>query len=146
MKKRSDAAVEMFLGEANCAQSVLFAFCEELGLDGDTALKLACGFGAGMGRRQEVCGAVTGATMVIGLKHGRGLRQGQEAKETTYGLVRTLMDRFAERFGSVLCRGLLDGCDLATAAGQQEYQEKDLVHRTCAPCVRGAVEILEEIL
>ena len=61
MKNHAAIAEEKFGGGYNCAQSVLFSFCEELGLDADTALKIACGFGAGMGRKGEVCGAVSGA-------------------------------------------------------------------------------------
>jgi len=72
MKTRSDRATEMFLSGYNCAQSVLWSFSDEVRLDPDTALRIACGFGAGMARRQEVCGAVTGGIMVLGLRLGRG--------------------------------------------------------------------------
>ena len=72
MKTRSDIAVEKFLAGYNCAQAVLYPFCEDLGLDKDIALKLACGLGAGMARKQEVCGAITGGIVTLGFKHGRG--------------------------------------------------------------------------
>jgi hypothetical protein len=76
MSARKDVAVEKFLAGYNCAQAVLYAFCDDLCLDKDAALKLACGLGAGMARRQEVCGAISGGIIALGLKHGRG--EGQD--------------------------------------------------------------------
>lgn len=78
MKTRSDIALQKSLAGYNCAQAVLFSFCDDLGFDQDTALRLACGFGAGMARKQEVCGAVAGGILAIGFKHGRGEGQGRE--------------------------------------------------------------------
>ena len=60
-------AVACFNNGFNCAQAIFTAYCDELGLDEETALKIACGFGAGMGRLQETCGAVSGAYLAIGL-------------------------------------------------------------------------------
>ena len=72
MGTHAEMAEAKFREGYNCAQSVLFSFCEELGLDAETALKLSCGLGAGMGRQGEVCGAVSGGIVVLGLKFGRG--------------------------------------------------------------------------
>jgi C_GCAxxG_C_C family probable redox protein len=146
MPGKGDVAIDLMAAEANCAQAVLCAFSVESGLGREKAMKLASGFGAGLGRRQEVCGAVTGAAMVIGLKHGQAHEGDKEAKERTYRLVRGLMVRFATEFGSCFCRELLPGCDLATEAGQAKYKEDGLAEKVCRPCVRGAVNILEEIL
>jgi C_GCAxxG_C_C family probable redox protein len=145
MRNRSETATTMMASGWNCAQSVLGVFCADLGVSRETALKLASGFGAGMGRRQEVCGAVTGGIMAYGLKHG-GAREGdKEAKETVYRLTRELMARFQAEFGSCLCRDLL-GLDLLTEEGQKKYKEDGLSEKVCRPCVRTAVRILEEIL
>jgi C_GCAxxG_C_C family probable redox protein len=130
----------------SCAQAVLGVFCEETGLAREIAMKLAGGFGAGMGRRQEVCGAVTGGIMAIGLKHGPESPGEREAKERAYLLTRELMSRFEAECGSCLCRELLKECDLATAAGQRKYNEDGLSEKVCRPCVRTAVRILEKIL
>jgi C_GCAxxG_C_C family probable redox protein len=145
MKNRSDAAVAMMAAGCNCAQSTLAVFCADLNFDMEKALKLASGFGAGMGREQEVCGAVTGAIMVIGLKHGPAEAGDKPAKETAYRLTRALMTRFESEFGSCLCRDLL-GCDLQTDEGQRKYKEDGLAEKRCRPCVAGAVRILEELL
>ncbi len=146
LKSRSDIAVELMNAGGNCAQAVLCAFCEEAGLEKRIALKLAAGFGAGMGRNQEVCGAVTGSIMAIGLKHGQEREDDKEAKETAYRLTRELMDRFKSEFGSCRCLELLRGCDLKTEAGQKRFGEEGLLEKVCHPCVRGAVRILENIL
>ena len=146
MPDRSETATAMMAAGWNCAQALLGVFCTDLGLDRGTALKLAAGFGAGMARKQEVCGAVTGAIMAIGLKRGPSHESDKEAKETVYRLVRELMAHFESEFGSCLCRELLAGCDLATASGQAIYKENGLAEKVCRPCVRDAVRILEEIL
>ncbi|NPV04129.1 MAG: C_GCAxxG_C_C family protein [Syntrophaceae bacterium] len=143
MPSRTDIAVEMFTSGYNCAQSVLYAFLDESALDADTALKIACGLGAGMGRKQEVCGAVTGGILVLGLRHGRGSSDERSAMDMTYAKTRDLMDRFAERHGSCICRALLSGCDLSTQAGQRRFREQEMLKNVCAPCVQTVVEILE---
>ncbi len=140
-----DMALAKFAEGYNCSQSVLHAHCDELGLDRNTALRLACGLGAGMGRKGEVCGAVSGGVLVLGLRHGRGENDGRSATDTTYAKVRELMDRFQQRHGTVRCRELLGGCDLATPEGQKAFKEKDLFQRVCMPCVETVVRILEEI-
>jgi C_GCAxxG_C_C family probable redox protein len=146
MKTKSEVAMERFLAGYNCAQSVLFAHAPELGLDCETALKVACGLGAGMARRGEVCGAVTGGILAIGLKHGRGGQDDRSATERTYQKTLELMTRFEQRHGSCWCRKLLDGCDLRTAEGQQHFKEHDLLHKTCLGCVQSVVEALADIL
>jgi len=107
MPDKAQLAVDKFAERYNCAQSIMFAFCDECGLSQDVALKVACGFGAGMGRKQEVCGAVAGGVMVLGLRRGRGARDPRSVTEDLYPRVREFMDAFAARNGSYLCRDLL---------------------------------------
>lgn len=130
----------------NCAQSVLYAYGPGLGLDAETSLKVATGLGAGMGRRGEVCGAVTGGILALGLKYGRGARQDRLATEETYRKTLELMARFEKRHGSCLCRVLIEGCDLRTEEGQLYFKEHDLLHKTCMGCVQSVVEILAQIM
>ena len=143
---KSERAISKFTGGYNCAQSVFYAFCEDLGIDEDTALKIACGFGGGIGRKGEVCGAVTGVIMALGVKYGRGENEDGAAVETTYAKTREFMGQFAEKHGSCLCRELLNGCDLATEEGQTTFREKELKNKICIPCVRSAVEIVEKMM
>jgi C_GCAxxG_C_C family probable redox protein len=146
MRTKSEMATEKFLAGYNCAQSVLYAYGPDLGLDGETALKVATGLGAGMGRRGEVCGALTGGILVLGLKYGRGGQQDRSATEETYQKTLELMARFEQQHGSCICRVLLDGCDLRTAEGQQYFKEQDLLHKTCAGCVQTVVEEVAKLL
>jgi C_GCAxxG_C_C family probable redox protein len=146
MKTRSDIAVEKFLAGYNCAQAVLYSFCDDLQFDKDTALKLASGFGAGMARKQGTCGAITGGIIAIGLKHGRGEGQDRTRTEETYRKVRELLWQFESKHGTSLCRTLLNGCDLNTPEGQRHFKENDLQTKTCTGCVKTVGEALENIL
>lgn len=146
MKNRTDTAVSKFLEGYNCAQAVFYSFCDDLGFEKETALKIACGFGGGMGRKEEVCGAVSGGILVLGAKYGRGGKDSKKVAELTYQKTRELMDEFAGRHGTYICRELLGGCELRTKDGQKTFKRNDLLHKTCKPCVQSVVDILEKML
>ena len=146
MKTRSETAVEKFLDGYNCAQAVLYSFSPQLGFDRDTALKLACGFGAGMARKQGTCGAVTGGIIALGLKYGRGESQDPAATEATYAKVRELVWQFESKHGTSNCRTLLLGCDLSRPEGQRYFKENDLRNKTCKGCVKTVADTLEHLL
>ena len=124
----------------------MFAFCDDLHLDQDMALRMACGFGGGMGGKQQVCGAVSGGVIAIGLKHGRGEGQDKKAADKSYERVWKLMSRFETKQGSCICRTLLNGCDLSTSEGWQQFKENDLRNKICKGCVETAVKTLEDVL
>ncbi|MBU0969902.1 MAG: C-GCAxxG-C-C family protein [Proteobacteria bacterium] len=122
---------------------MVYAFREESGLSEEMALKIACGLGAGMARKGEVCGAVTGGILVLGMRHGRGSKDDRSAQERTYAKTRELMDRFSEKHGTVICRNLLNGCELTTKEGQKYFMDNDLLNKVCVPCVQSVILILE---
>jgi C_GCAxxG_C_C family probable redox protein len=99
-----------------------------------------------MARKQEVCGALTGGIITLGVKHGRGEGQDRMPTEETYRKVRELMSRFESKHGTCICRTLLEGCDLNTPDGQRCFKENDLLNKTCKGCVKTVVETVEEIL
>lgn len=142
MKTKSEVAVEKFLSGYNCAQAVMYAYGPDLGLDGETALKVATGLGAGMARRGEVCGAITGGILALGLKYGRGDQQDRSATEQTYQKTLELMAQFERQHGSCSCGVLLEGCNLRTPEGQRFFKEHDLLHKTCVKCVQTVAEAL----
>ena len=138
-------AVECFKEGFSCSQAVLSAFSEPLGLDRDIALKISQSFGGGMAHMGETCGAVTGAFMVIGLKHGRTCADDDLAKEKTYELVQEFVRRFNTKHGSIVCKELL-GYDISKNDEVKEAQEKGLFDEFCPNLVQSAAEILEDLL
>lgn len=145
MSDKTDAAVHCFGEGFNCAQAILSTYGVAFGLQRETALRTAAAFGAGMGLRGEVCGAVTGALMVIGLRHGYTETTDKGAKGRTYELVRDLTGRFQTTHGTILCRELL-GCDLSTAEGMATARREGYFTERCPRFVRTAAEILEGFL
>ncbi len=138
-------AVACFKEGFSCSQALFSTYCQDLRLDRLTALKISQAFGGGMAHLGEVCGAVTGAFMLIGLKYGRTRAEDHEAKERTYELVRKFAERFKALHGSIQCRCLL-GLDLGTEEGLRLAREKNLFQTLCVGYVRNAAEIIEDIL
>ncbi len=145
MSARSEEAVRRFDAGFNCAQAVFLAFAPELGMEGKAAARVACAFGAGMGRTANTCGAVSGALLAIGLRHGMDDPGDQAAKERTYALARGLLAVFAGRHGTLLCRELL-GCDIGTPEGLARMRGEKLHQKVCAGLVTDAVRITEQLL
>jgi C_GCAxxG_C_C family probable redox protein len=137
-----ETAVQRFQNGHSCSQAVFTALAEPMGLDYETALKVATGFGGGMGRMGATCGAVTGALMAFGLRCG-GVES--EAKDRTNRLVNRFAERFRERHQSLECRDLI-GCDLSTEEGRAQSRAKDTHNTVCVGLVRDAMEIAEELL
>ena len=147
MTDRSEEAKNNFLNGMNCAQSVLCAFCDRCGLDRDTALKLASGFGGGIARQREVCGAVTGMTMAADLIRGPGEGTDKAAKDEHYAFIRELCDEFRAETGSIICRELLGlapkQCDPPVSEAHTPAYYKN---RPCAELVALAAGILSKHL
>jgi len=144
METPKKKAAYLFDNGFNCAQSVLTSFGSLFDLKPETTLKIACGFGAGMGRLQETCGAVTGAFMVIGLKYGKVKEEDDEAKEKTYELIKEFSSQFKKIHGSLKCKDIIE-CDINTPEGNQFY-EKNNLHQKCTSCIEDSVLILNNIL
>ncbi len=146
MSNKTETALQKFESGYNCAQSVLLAYCDDVNIDSDTAIKIGWGFGAGMGRKQEVCGAVTGGIMIIGAKYGKSQDDKQATTEKIYSKTRELLNRFQLMHGTHICLQLLNGCELMTEKGQKYYKENRLKNKVCSECVSSVTQILEEIL
>ncbi len=138
-------ASEAFSRGFNCAQAVFSAYSTDLGIEKESALKIAANFGGGMAGLQEVCGAVTGAFMVIGSAYGSPDIGDEAAKKRSYETAREFDSQFRASHGTILCRELL-GIDLNTDAGQKEFHEGNLLNTVCAACVRDAAEIVEQLV
>lgn len=144
---KPEEAKALFRAGANCAQAVLGAFHRECGLEMESALKLASGFGAGMGRMREVCGAVSAMILAANLKYGVSDLSDKAAKDAHYARIQSLCGRFQAETGSIVCRELLGLSGKSpdspvSEARTAEYYRK----RPCAEMVALAAGILEEFL
>ena len=145
MSEKADKAKELFKSGYNCSQAVLGVFCEELGLDFDTAMKISSSFGGGMGRMREVCGTVSGMFMAAGLAYSSSDSSAQNKTEQ-YKIVQELAKRFKDRNGSIICRELLQGIENSTTPTPSERTETYYKKRPCVELVGDSVEILEQYL
>ena len=105
--EKEKKAVNYHKRKFNCAQSVFTVFGQDFGISEDDCLKLSCAFGGGMGRKQNVCGAVTGALMALGLKYGKGINDPEENKMLTYSKTSEFFRQFSKLNGSIVCRSCL---------------------------------------
>jgi C_GCAxxG_C_C family probable redox protein len=142
MESRVNGAIDCFNSGYYCSQAILSTYCEDFGLDKDTAYKISCGLAAGMARLSHTCGAVTGAYLVIGLKHGNILPTDRVSLEKTFELIQEFDRRFVEKHGSTNCLELV-GVDFRT--GDKEFA-KQQVQKICPALVIDAAEILEMVL
>jgi len=147
-EKRLESKVEKsanyFKTGFNCSQAVFTAFASDFGLSEEMALKIATQFGGGA-RKGEMCGAVSGALMVLGLKYGHYHYNAPDEKGNAYKMAEEFMNRFTEKNGTVVCRELL-GYDVSKPEDMVKIKEMDLFHSTCPKMIKCATEIVEEML
>ena len=139
-----EEAVQLFLDGFLCAQSVLAAFSEECGLTEEQALRLGTCFGTGM-KKGEVCGACTGALMVLGLMFGQDDVEDGAGRLRAYIANDKMTERFAESCGTYLCREILQ-CNPGTEEGLAYARKNGLFVDICPDVIGKAVDILEEII
>ena len=142
---RSDKAIKYFRSKFNCSQSVFTVFGTEYGLSENDCLKIGCAFGAGMGRQQLTCGAVTGALMALGLKYGKAIGDPDEKKQHTYEKTREFFNEFVRINGATSCRKLLRDMDINDPDDHQKIVDQGLFETLCEKYVTDAVRIVEKI-
>ncbi len=142
---RAEEAKKQFEKGFHCAPAVLSTYSEPLGLEKTLALKIACGFGAGIGRMGRTCGAVTGSVMAIGLKHGQVSLADEESKQRTHKLVKEFVDKFTALHGSIECKELI-GYDLSDSAELMLARESGVFQNKCPSFVYDSACILEDVL
>ncbi len=140
-----EKAVEKFKGGLNCSQSIIATYGSSLGLEEDMGVKVAAAFGGGMGHTGKMCGAITGAMMVIGLHCSKDGCSRAQAKKKSYALASELINTFQNRHVYTNCKDLI-GQDLSTEEGMRVVREDDLFGTLCGVFVHSAARILEEIL
>ena len=147
MSKQGDAAYAWFLKGYNCSQSVVAAFAPQLGLTEEMALRLSAGFGAGIGRMREVCGAFCGVVTVLSMVYADPA--GPKDKSRMYALVQQAAEQYrARNGGSIICRELLAKAGAAPAGGTAaeertaEYYKKRPCPELCRICADLCAEFI----
>lgn len=146
---RPEKAKQLFMSGYNCSQAVVGAFIDDFAIDFDTAMKLSSSFGGGMGRMREVCGAVSGAFMIAGLKCGYCDPCDKAAKSAHYALIQKIAADFKQQNGSILCRELLEGVGCNGKCQGSVPEDRTAAYykkRPCAELVYIAAKIVEDEL
>lgn len=139
-------ALATFANSYNCSQSVFCVFAPDFGISKDLSLRLAGPFGGGIARRQETCGAVTGALLALGLRYGKGENGSEDDKKRAYEVAQHFIKDFETEFGSIVCLQLLDNNQMDTDEGATAIAKEDMFRTRCAKYVKFAVERTEEYL
>ena len=145
MNKHEELAYKYFTQGYNCAQAVFAAFHAEMGIDEKTALRLSSAFGGGMGRLREVCGAVSGMFMVLGMLYGYDEAKNDEAKKLLYSRVQAFAAEFKDEYGTIICRELIGvpGAQKPTPTPRNpEFYNK----RPCLGFVTSAARIMSDFI
>lgn len=143
---RADNAKELFESGCNCCQAVVCAFLEETNLTKEDALRLSAGFGGGFGRLREVCGAVSGMTMVLSNKFASTDPNDHDKKKELYALIQKAAGDFKEENGSIICRELLGLSEKSSSPDPENRTKEYYKKRPCAELVKCAAEIAEKHL
>ena len=147
MSNQGDAAYAWFLKGYNCSQSVVAAFAPQLGLTEEMALRLSAGFGAGIGRMREVCGAFCGVVTVLSMVYADPADP--KDKSRMYALVQEAAEQYRSRNGgSIICRELLAKAGAAPAGGTAaedrtaDYYKKRPCPELCRICADLCAEFI----
>lgn len=134
MNNHENKALELFSNGYNCCQSVLIPYCDSLGMDKQTAVKLSSSFGGGIGGLGEACGALCGVFMVMGLKHANFDPTDKALKDAHKKILQSLAEEFKTENGSIICRELV-----------KDVPEQDR-HSYCSKFVKYATNLLDNQL
>ena len=144
VEERAMRAKELFLEGYNCAQSVFLAYCALTPFDEKIAASVAAPFGGGMGRLREVCGAVSGMTMVAGFLYANFDPADSQSKKDNYAAVQELAEKFRKENGAIVCRELLGLAQKKDEPTPSPRTEEYYKRRPCAEYVAIAARIVGE--
>jgi len=142
---RPEIAADNMRRGFNCAQSIVKAFSSELTVDEQAAVKMAAALGAGLGRNGYVCGALSGAALVIGAKYGNTDPADTAGREKAYAVANELLEKFQREHHTVLCRELIS-FNLKNPDELKRARDEGIFAVRCPVFVLSAGRILEEIL
>jgi C_GCAxxG_C_C family probable redox protein len=145
MESIEEKAIRTFRSGLNCAQAVFTAYSEEMQFDNKMGLSVSVGFGGGMGRLQETCGAVTGSFMVLGIFNCKKFIDNKDRKEATYAMIQKFSQEFKLINGTTDCLELLK-CDLKTEEGNRYAKENNLFGTVCEKCISDSVKTINKLI
>lgn len=143
MKK--EKALFCFENGCNCSQAILNAYCEDFGLDSEKASNIAVAFGGGVGRQGRMCGCLSGALMVLGLKFGINSTNQINVRTDCYDLAKSFSKRFIELNGALDCRDIIK-YNLDNLEERKKAQESNVFKSRCSRVVANTVELLEDFI
>ncbi|MBP5134856.1 MAG: C_GCAxxG_C_C family protein [Paludibacteraceae bacterium] len=146
IEERKNRAVDFFMNGYNCAQSVVLAYIDLFDMDTTTAAKISSSFGGGLGRMREVCGAVSGMAMILGLAGKADNPADHAARTENYAAVQDCANTFKEKFGSIICADLLSKKRNVEMPEPSERNAEYYAKRPCAKAVAYAAETLGKYL
>lgn len=145
-KKETAKRAEQFAEKGFlCSEAVLLALSEAQNIKSEIIPRIATGFGAGISRHGEVCGALSGAVMGLGLRFGRSQVSETPQDTSPYQFGQTMVNLFASRFGHIRCRDILD-LDISSDEGVKKYREQNLWESKCRELIRIATELAFDLL
>ncbi len=140
----ADLAEKLFHEGCNCSQAVFAAFCDETGFSQEDAFRLSSGFGGGFGRMREVCGAVSGMTLVLGCLKGNDDPKDTACKNDVYAMISRCMNEFSDIMGSYVCRDILKLRKTEYSPVSSERTAEFYRSRPCVGCIRLACDIVDK--
>jgi C_GCAxxG_C_C family probable redox protein len=142
---KSEIASEYMKKGYNCAQSIIKAYANEVGMNQEDAVKMASALGGGVGRNGHICGAVSGAALIIGMKLGTTDPANFQAKEKAYNKTNQLLEKFSAENKSVLCKELIP-YDMKNPVELKKAREAGVFAKQCPLYVLSSAKILESII
>jgi C_GCAxxG_C_C family probable redox protein len=142
--ENKEVALIYFDDQLNCSQAVFSAYSEMFGVSEDDAIKIAAGFGGGIGRTQETCGALTGAVMALGCKFF-DINNVEKSKNLIYEKTSELLSKFKEIHKSTYCLDLT-GIDFSKEGGRELFKKMNIQEKVCRNCIVDVCNILDEMI
>ena len=144
--EKAELARELFLSGSNCAQSVYAAFADEMGMSRERTLLLSSGMGGGIGGLRFTCGAFLAMAMVLSALRGYTDGADMDGKKRLYAQVQRLHERFVEKYGTSVCRELLEKNGVSASPVPSERTPEYYKKRHCAQYVAFCAELVAEEL
>ncbi|MFX1566117.1 MAG: C-GCAxxG-C-C family protein [Promethearchaeota archaeon] len=128
-----------------CSESICLALSKALNVRSNLIPRIATGFGAGIGRHGEICGALSGAILGLGLQLGRNHPSETPEGESPYEYSHTMVNLFIAQFGHIRCKDILE-LDISCEEGLQKYREGKFWENKCQDIIQITTGLAYDVL